>query len=55
MPITRGSRVLVAPRNRTDSTATVFTDPDCAGDCFTPRPRTGFGTERLMLRPVVFS
>ncbi|MFJ6780012.1 hypothetical protein [Streptomyces yangpuensis] len=44
-----------SPRNRTDATATVFTEPDCEGDYFTLRPRTGYGSERLKLRSVVFS
>ncbi|MER7825004.1 hypothetical protein BCL76_107265 [Streptomyces sp. CG 926] len=44
-----------SPRNRTDATATVFTEPDCEGDHFTLRPRTGYGSERLKLRSVVFS
>ncbi|MFF9981332.1 hypothetical protein [Streptomyces erythrochromogenes] len=44
-----------SPRNRTDATATVFTEPDCEGDYFTLRPRTGYGSERLGLRSVVFS
>ncbi|MFD0268678.1 hypothetical protein ACFVGY_19230 [Streptomyces sp. NPDC127106] len=43
------------PRNRTTSTATVFTEPDCEGDWFTLRPITGRGSERLKLRSVVFS
>ncbi|MFE2874860.1 hypothetical protein ACFXG6_21465 [Streptomyces roseus] len=44
-----------SPRNRTTSTATVFTEPDCEGDYFTLRPLTGRGSERLKLRSVVFS
>ncbi|MCJ1676801.1 hypothetical protein MTF65_05445 [Streptomyces sp. APSN-46.1] len=44
-----------SPRNRTDSSATVFTEPDCEGDYFTLRPYTGYGSERLKLRSVVFS
>ncbi|MFK0254376.1 hypothetical protein [Streptomyces sp. NPDC090445] len=44
-----------SPRNRTNSTATVFTEPDCEGDRFTLRPFTGYGSERLKLRSVVFS
>ncbi|MFB7667900.1 hypothetical protein ACFC1R_28920 [Kitasatospora sp. NPDC056138] len=43
------------PRNRTDSTATVFRDPDCEGDHFSLRPFTGHASERLKLRSVVFS
>ncbi|MFG2983405.1 hypothetical protein ACGFYQ_19505 [Streptomyces sp. NPDC048258] len=44
-----------SPRNRTDSSATVFTEPDCTGDYFTLRPYTGYGSSRLKLRSVVFS
>ncbi|MEV0438043.1 hypothetical protein AB0I84_16790 [Streptomyces spectabilis] len=44
-----------SPRNRTDATATVFTEPDCEGDWFSLRPHTGYGSERLKLRSVVFS
>ncbi|MFB6618808.1 hypothetical protein ACFCV9_32080 [Streptomyces sp. NPDC056367] len=43
-----------SPRNRTDATATVFTEPDCTGDWFTLRPLVGRGSERLKLRSVVF-
>lgn len=44
-----------SPRNRTDATAVVFTEPDCEGDYFSLRPYTGYGSERLKLRSVVFS
>ncbi|GHB50174.1 hypothetical protein GCM10010347_19610 [Streptomyces cirratus] len=44
-----------SPRNRTTSTATVFTEPDCTGDEFSLRPVTGRGSERLKVRSVVFS
>ncbi|MBB5076364.1 hypothetical protein [Nonomuraea endophytica] len=44
-----------SPRNRTTSTATVFTGPECDGDYFTLRPVVGRGGERLKLRSVVFS
>ncbi|MEU2390988.1 hypothetical protein [Streptomyces sp. NPDC007369] len=44
-----------SPRNRTDATAVVFTEPDCEGDWFSLRPHTGYGSERLKLRSVVFS
>ncbi|MFF4371096.1 hypothetical protein [Streptomyces sp. NPDC001594] len=44
-----------SPRNRTTSTATVFTDPECEGDWFTLRPLTGRGSDRLKLRSVAFS
>ncbi|MFJ9942400.1 hypothetical protein [Streptomyces erythrochromogenes] len=44
-----------SPRNRSDATAMVFTEPDCEGDHVTLRPRTGYGSERLGLRSVVFS
>ncbi|MEU3826761.1 hypothetical protein GT045_00890 [Streptomyces sp. SID486] len=43
-----------SPRNRTDEYALVFTEPDCTGDSFTLRPHTGYGSERLKLRSVVF-
>ncbi|GGV03376.1 hypothetical protein [Streptomyces spectabilis] len=43
-----------SPRNRTDEYATVFTGPDCDGDSFTLRPHTGYGSERLKLRSVLF-
>ncbi|MEU5536416.1 hypothetical protein [Streptomyces sp. NPDC020362] len=43
-----------SPRNRTDEYARVFTEPDCTGDSFTLRPHTGYGSERLKLRSVVF-
>ncbi|MFF2197177.1 hypothetical protein [Streptomyces sp. NPDC058157] len=44
-----------SPRNRTTSTATVFTGPECDGDYFTLRPLVGRGSDRLKLRSVVFS
>ena len=44
-----------SPRNRTDATAVVFTGPDCTGDHFSMRPHTGYGSERLKFRSVVFS
>ncbi|MEU6867508.1 hypothetical protein ABZ924_30425 [Streptomyces sp. NPDC046876] len=43
-----------SPRNRTDAYAEVFTEPDCTGDSFTLRPHTGYGSERLKLRSVMF-
>ncbi|MFD7914839.1 hypothetical protein ACFV30_29650 [Streptomyces sp. NPDC059752] len=43
-----------SPRNRTDEVAIVFTEPNCTGREFRLRPRTGYGTERLELRSVVF-
>lgn len=43
-----------SPRNRTDEVAIVFTEPDCTGREFRLRPRTGYGTERLELRSVLF-
>lgn len=43
-----------APRNMTDSTVTMFTDPDCEGDYYSLRPG-GKATDRLKLRSVVFS
>jgi hypothetical protein len=44
-----------SPRNRTDATAVAFTKPDCVGDYFVLRPLTGYGSERLKLRSVLFS
>lgn len=44
-----------SPRNRTDAVATAFTGPDCTGDQFSMRPFTGYGSERLKLRSVLFS
>ncbi|AZM88361.1 MULTISPECIES: hypothetical protein [Streptomyces] len=44
-----------SPRNRTNATATVFTEPECEGDFFSLRPIVGRGSERLKLRSVVFS
>ncbi|MFI8365218.1 hypothetical protein ACIGD1_34335 [Streptomyces sp. NPDC085612] len=44
-----------SPRNRTTSTATVFTDADCEGDFFALRPLVGRGSENLKLRSVAFS
>ncbi|CAL9302629.1 hypothetical protein [Streptomyces sp. SudanB182_2057] len=44
-----------APKNLTDSTATVFLDADCEGDTYyTLRPGAG-ASDRLLLRSVVFS
>jgi hypothetical protein len=43
------------PRNGTNATAVVFTEPDCQGDYFSLRPLTGHGSERLKLRSVLFS
>ncbi|MEI5102051.1 hypothetical protein RB200_30465 [Streptomyces sp. PmtG] len=43
-----------SPRNRTDEYAMVFTGPDCDGDSFTLRPDTGYGSQRLKLRSVLF-
>ncbi|MEU9113661.1 hypothetical protein AB0D04_18250, partial [Streptomyces sp. NPDC048483] len=43
-----------SPRNFTDSTAVVFTGTDCTGDSFSLRPETGYGSERLKLRSVLF-
>ncbi|MYT21225.1 hypothetical protein GTW69_13135 [Streptomyces sp. SID7760] len=44
-----------SPRNRTTSTATVFTEPECEGDYFTLKPLTGRGSDQLKLRSVAFS
>ncbi|WP_414942887.1 hypothetical protein [Amycolatopsis sp. cmx-11-51] len=44
------------PRNYTDSRAAVFKDGDCAGeDYFSLRPNGGRGSDRLLLRSVIFS
>ncbi|MFE0105908.1 hypothetical protein [Streptomyces sp. NPDC059009] len=43
-----------SPRNRTTEWATVFTEPGCEGDYFSLRPLSGYGSERLKLRSVVF-
>ncbi|MFE4058472.1 hypothetical protein ACFXP3_19640 [Streptomyces sp. NPDC059096] len=43
-----------SPRNRTGSSATVFTGPDCDGEHYTLRPG-GSASARLKLRSVVFS
>ncbi|MFC3456433.1 hypothetical protein [Amycolatopsis speibonae] len=44
------------PRNDTDSTAVVFTDDDCASESFfSLRPNGGRGSDRLLLRSVLFS
>lgn len=44
------------PRNDTDSTAVVFLDDDCSSDSyFTLRPNGGRGSDRLLLRSVIFS
>lgn len=43
-----------SPRNRTDEYALVFTGPDCDGDSFTLKPETGYGSERLKVRSVLF-
>ncbi|MBS2536527.1 hypothetical protein KGQ20_27570 [Catenulispora sp. NF23] len=44
-----------SPRNRTDSTAVVFSDEGCDGAHFAMRPLTGYGSERLKVRSVLFS
>ncbi|MEV7548498.1 hypothetical protein AB0N89_02620 [Amycolatopsis sp. NPDC089917] len=44
------------PRNFTDSTAVVFMDDDCSSDAFfSLRPHGGRGSDRLVLRSVIFS
>ncbi|AXB44990.1 hypothetical protein [Amycolatopsis albispora] len=44
------------PRNHTDSRAVVFKDNDCESAAyFSLRPHGGQGSERLLLRSVVFS
>ncbi|MGW2788138.1 hypothetical protein ACWC3X_44510 [Streptomyces populi] len=44
-----------APQNRTDATATVFLDADCAGDTYYTLPAGTGASDRLLLRSVVFS
>lgn len=44
-----------SPWNYTDSTATVFTGPDCEGAFLTLRPSGGHASEQLKLRSVLFS
>ncbi|APU42164.1 MULTISPECIES: hypothetical protein [unclassified Streptomyces] len=43
-----------SPRNRTDAWATVFGDTNCEGPAFRLRPHTGWASERLKVRSVVF-
>ncbi|MCE0448076.1 hypothetical protein LT493_43015 [Streptomyces tricolor] len=43
-----------SPRNRTDARPWSSREPDCTGDSFTLRPRTGYGSERLKVRSVLF-
>ncbi|KOU20297.1 hypothetical protein [Streptomyces sp. WM6368] len=43
-----------SPRNRTNEPVLVFTEPDCTGREYRLRAGTGYGTERLELRSVVF-
>ncbi|MEV7401040.1 hypothetical protein AB0N93_11670 [Streptomyces sp. NPDC091267] len=43
------------PWNNTDSTATVFSGPDCDGAYYTLRPNGGHASDRLKLRSVLFS
>ncbi|EPH40224.1 peptidase inhibitor family I36 protein [Streptomyces aurantiacus] len=43
-----------SPRNRTDSTVTVFTEAECEGAYFTLRPG-GQASERLKMRSAIFS
>ncbi|MEU2249381.1 hypothetical protein [Streptomyces sp. NPDC019224] len=43
-----------SPKNRTDSWATVYSEPDCEGASFPLRPFTGGAGERLKVRSVVF-
>ncbi|HEY8985481.1 MAG TPA: hypothetical protein VIU15_38660 [Streptomyces sp.] len=44
-----------SPRNRTDATAVVFTNPDCTGDYYVLNPFVGGAGPRLELRSVFFS
>ncbi|MFI6030076.1 hypothetical protein [Amycolatopsis magusensis] len=44
------------PRNNTDSRAVVFKDGDCESDAyFSLRANGGHGSDRLLLRSVIFS
>ncbi|MEU3625372.1 hypothetical protein BS329_30705 [Amycolatopsis coloradensis] len=44
------------PRNNTDSRAVVFKNAECEGDdYFSLRPHGGHGSDRLLLRSVIFS
>ncbi|CAL9348819.1 hypothetical protein ACH4LN_08380 [Streptomyces albus] len=43
-----------SPKNRTDSWATVYAEPNCKGDSFRLRPFTGGASERLKVRSVLF-
>ncbi|WP_329192119.1 MULTISPECIES: hypothetical protein [unclassified Streptomyces] len=43
-----------SPKNRTDSWARVFADPNCEGPSFDLRPYAGGGSDRLKVRSVVF-
>ncbi|MEV4477760.1 hypothetical protein [Nonomuraea sp. NPDC049504] len=50
-----GTSAAYAPKNLTDSTATVFLEAGCRGDVFySLRPGAG-ASERLLVRSVVFS
>ncbi|MFF4415763.1 hypothetical protein ACFYY8_24815 [Streptosporangium sp. NPDC001559] len=50
-----GTSASYAPKNLTDSTATVFLEAGCTGDAFySLRPGAG-ASERLLVRSVVFS
>jgi hypothetical protein len=56
IPETIGSELpALAPRNFTDSTATVFLDADCNGDVFYVMPPGKRLGDRLRFRSVVFN
>ncbi|MBT2400499.1 hypothetical protein [Streptomyces sp. ISL-100] len=42
------------PRNATDRPATVYAGADCTGPEFNLRAHTGYGSERLKVRSVIF-
>lgn len=50
-----GTSAAYAPKNLTDSTATVFLEAGCMGDAFYSLPPGAGASERLLLRSVVFS
>ncbi|WP_331748807.1 MULTISPECIES: hypothetical protein [unclassified Streptomyces] len=44
-----------APKNHTDTTATVFLDADCEGDTYYTLPPGTGADDRLLTRSVIFS
>ncbi|MFH7599327.1 hypothetical protein WDV06_30150 [Streptomyces racemochromogenes] len=44
-----------SPRNRTNTTATVFSDIECDGEFYALRPLVGRGNADMKFRSVVFS